>query len=252
MDICPIIHFFVSARGLVYVKIVLWRGKGLFLMLKIVVFDGGYGGELFADKLEEELPIAKIIRVIDWRNADKILKNPRSARGVAREALRPYIGRVDLIIFANYLLGATSLRYFQRKYKNQAFLGLKLPEPTTFVDRPTVALTTKAITHTITYYNYKSRLHRRIDTLCLDAWPRLIDDGELTANMIYKEFEKFHSKNHYLPKEVILICSQFNDIVSDLKTVLGGNLKIHDSFEDTIKEACRALKIRGGTGKKKK
>ena len=34
-------------------------------MLKIVVFDGGYGGEFFADKLKEELPVVEIIRVID-------------------------------------------------------------------------------------------------------------------------------------------------------------------------------------------
>ena len=41
-------------------------------MLKVVVFDSGYGGELFADYLEEELPLVDIVRVIDWRNADKM------------------------------------------------------------------------------------------------------------------------------------------------------------------------------------
>ena len=221
-------------------------------MLKVVVFDGGYGGELFADKLEEELPVLKVIRVIDWRNSYKFLKSPRAARKAAREALRPYIGRADLIIFANYLLSTTSLKYFRRKFKNQKFLGLKLPELTTYVSRPTVALTTKALAHTISFHNYKFRLKRKIETLCLDSWSNLIDDGELTDNMIYREFEQFRRVHHYLPREVILVCSQFNDIVPSLRSVLGGNIKIHDSFEDAVKDTCKILKIRGGTGKRKK
>ena len=49
-------------------------------MLKIVIFDGGFGGELFADQLEAELDVVEVIRVIDWRNAEKILKSRREAR----------------------------------------------------------------------------------------------------------------------------------------------------------------------------
>ncbi len=221
-------------------------------MLKVVVFDGGYGGELFADKLEEELPVLKVIRVIDWRHSDSFLKSPRTARKAAREALRPYIDRADLIIFANYLLSATSLKYFRRKFKNQKFLGLKLPELTTYVDRPTVALATKALVHTVGFQNYKFRLRRHVDVICPDTWVGLIDDGELTDNMIYREFEEFRRTHHYLPREVILVCSQFSDIIPNLKSVLGGNIKIHDSFEDAVKDTCKILKIRGGTGKKKK
>ena len=69
-------------------------------MLKVVVFDNGYGGEFFADLLKEELPVIEIIRVIDWRHAKEIQESPRKARQLAKDALRPYIGRVDLIIFA--------------------------------------------------------------------------------------------------------------------------------------------------------
>lgn len=221
-------------------------------MLKIVVFDSGYGGEIFADRLEKEMPLVKVIRVIDWRNADKFLKGSYSARRVAKEALRPYIGRVDLIIFANHLLGATSLKYFQRKYKNQLFVGFNLPELTTFVDRPTVALTTKALARTLNYHNYLFRIKRRVDTLCLDEWPNLIDDGELTIEEIYQKFEEFYRLHHYRPEEVILICSQFSDITPMLREVLGQNIKIHDSLSDTITSVGKILKIRGGLGKRKK
>jgi len=221
-------------------------------MLKIAVFDSGYGGDLFANRLEEELPIANVIRVIDWRNAEIFLKNPRAARKQAMEALRPYIERVDLIILANYLLTATSLKYFKRKYKKQKFCGLALPCPNNQSKRPTVALTTKALAKTLNYHNYLFRLKRHVDTMCLDDWPALIDDGELDEVDIKARFDEFFLKYNYKPGEIILACSQFNDIVPELRNVVSNNIKIYDGFDKAIRDACKMLNIRGGIGKKRK
>lgn len=220
-------------------------------MLKIVVFDSGYGGEFFADQLEETFPLAEVIRVIDWRNADEFLKNKRTARCEALKALKPYIGRVDLIFLANYYLTTTSLKYFSRKYKNQKFLGLKLPQPDTFIKRPTAILATKALTKTINYHDYLFRLKRKTATICLDHWLTLIDDGELTDRMILEEFENFYQKHHYQPAEIILTCSHFNDIIPVLRKKIDRNLKIHDGFRDAITDIGKSLKIRGGIGKRK-
>lgn len=221
-------------------------------MLKVVVFDSGYGGEFFADKLEQELPILEIIRVIDWRHADQILKSPRAARKFARAALRPYIGKVDLIIFANHLLSITSLKYFRRKYKDQEFLGLSLKIPDTFVKRDVLILTTQAVTKTINYYNFIFHINRKSKTLALDHWPAEIDEGELTEEKIKDTLENFLVKTTLNPKEVILACSHFDDIKPELKNILGGNLKIHDSYDDAIRKTCQTLHIRGGTGKKRR
>lgn len=218
-------------------------------MLKIVVFDGGYGGELFADYLQENLPIVEVIRVIDWRNAEKILSKAKEARKVAEVALRPYIGKVDLIIFANYLLTITSLKYFKRKYKTQKFLGLQLSRHNT--GRDTLILTTKAIAKTINYHNFIFRLGCKSKTLALDDWPAKIDDGELTITEISDNFRLQFAKDNFKPKDVILACSQFNDIKSEIRTCLGGNPKFHDGFYDALTKTCKILKIRGGTGKKK-
>ena len=222
-------------------------------MLKIVVFDSGYGGELFADCLQAELPIVEIIRVIAWRNADEILTNPRAARQIAKEALRAYFGKVDLIIFANYLLSLTSLKYFQRKYKNQKFIGLSLKVPADSNNRHALILSTKAVSRTINYYNYVFRLHRPFRTLNLDTWPNLIDDGELTQSAIQDAIKSFLiSESNFAPQDIILASSQFSDIRENLKAILGHNVKIHDGFSDTIRLACKTLRIRGGIGKKKK
>lgn len=220
-------------------------------MLKVVVFDSGYGGEFFADYLQENLPVLEIVRVIDWRNADAIISKAKSARQFAESAIRPYIGRVDLIIFANHLLTATSLKYFRRKYQKQKFLGLSLKTPDSFVKRDVLLLTTKAVSKTLAYHNFIHRLKRKTKTLTLDPWPVKIDDGELTKEEIFATLESAGVRND-CSTEIVLACSQFNDIKTELQDYFKGNIKIYDSFEDTLLQTCKILKIRGGTGKRKK
>ncbi len=220
-------------------------------MLKVVIFDSGYGGELFADFLQEKLPIVQVIRVIDWRNADKILSKPRDARTVAEAAIKPYIDKVNLIVFANHFLTITSLKYFKRKYKNQKFLGLDLKRPDNFNRCDTLILTTKAVMHTISYYNFLFRLKCRAKTIALDSWPSKIDDGELTVEEIMEVLKSFSNKENICPKNIILACSQFNDIKHELRSCFGRNIRIYDSFDDAYCKTCRVLKIRGGIFKKK-
>ena len=217
-------------------------------MLKVVVFDSGYGGEFFADKLETELPVVDIIRVIDWRNAEVFLKNPKEARRIAREDLRPYIGKVDLIIFANHLLSITSLKYFRRKYKNQRFIGFNLKKPTSVPKKATFILTTKAITKTVSYYNFIFHLNKLPKTIVLDSWPAKIDDGELTTSEIEQALKSYADRSNR-SQEIYLACSQFYDIKPELVKLFGRNLKIHDGFSDVVREACKTLRIRGGSMK---
>ena len=219
-------------------------------MLKIVVLDSGYGGELFADELKENL-CADIIRVIDWRNADKYLHNKREARHTAEEALRPYLGKVDLIVIANFFLSISSLKFFRRKYKNQRFVGLNFTMPSTFIDRNTIILTTTAVCRTINYHNYLFRLRRHTLTATLDDWPQKIDDGILAREEIEEILVELIVTKRFFPKEIILACSQFNDIKQDLRDIFKNNIKIHDSFADLYHDTCTTLRIRGGTYKQK-
>lgn len=220
-------------------------------MLKVVVFDSGYGGELFADYLQENLPIIQIIQVIDWRNAERIMSKSKDARKFAEAALAPYFGRVDLIIFANHLLTITSLKYFRHKFKNQKFLGLDLKHPDNSVERDTLILTTKAVTKTINYHNFLFRLKRYTKTITLDPWLAKIDNDELTDSEVVNALKMFSIKEKIRPKDVILACSHFNDLKPELRICFGGNLKIYDSFDDAYRKTCKVLKLRGGAGKKK-
>lgn len=218
-------------------------------MLKIVIFDSGYGGEDFADQLESELPTTEIIRVIEWRNADEILVNPKRARVLTEKALRPFIGKVDLIIVANYLVSATSLKYFRRKYKNQKFIGFTLKPKRIAPGRPTLILTTKAITKSFTYFNFTRRINHK--TICLDHWPALIDDGTLTAEHFETDLKPAVDKiKKFMPKQIFLACGQFSELKPEIRRFFGHNVRIVDSFEDTLKETYVALNLRGRSGKK--
>jgi glutamate racemase len=218
-------------------------------MLKVVVFDSGFGGELFADYFEEEMPVVEIILVIDWRHAENHLKGPRAARKLTREAIRPYIGRVDLIVFANQLVSVTSLKYFRRKYRGQKFVGLGLKEPERFLPREVLVLTTQAVAKTINYQMFLFRMKRRVGTMTIDDWLGKIDDGELSTGEI-EDAVRLATRS-FRPEEVVLAASQLVDIKRELQEILGRDVKIYDSFRDTLRKACKALGIRGGTGKKR-
>lgn len=220
-------------------------------MLKIVVFDSGYGGEFFADRLSEELPIVDVIRVIDWRNAEPLTKKDKEARKIIEDDLEPYLGKVDLIVFANYYLSATSLDYFKRKYRKQQFIGLDFKEPDTFVKRDVLVLATNPVIKTLRYQMFLLKLKRKNITLALDSWPAKIDDGELTGNEIKETLMRELSGYKSIPQEVILANAQFSDIKKELKKTLGRYIKIYDGFDSTIREINKTLKIRGGLRKLK-
>lgn len=225
-------------------------------MLKIAVFDTGYGGEIFADRLETELPIVEVIRVIAWREAERIEKHPLKSRKIVEESLRSYIDNVDLIVVANYQLSATCLSYLRRKYKNQKFIGFTLRPKRIIKKRPTIILTTKPTTKSLAY---RALVHElKAKTICLDSWPALIDDGELTASHFKSDLEPPLSRitaqsscaNHHakrlMPTQVLLACSQFTDCIPEFRKIFGHNARIVDSFDHTLREAIHVLKLRKG------
>ena len=218
-------------------------------MLKIVVFDGGYGGELFADKLESELPVVKVIRVIDWRNSETILTQPKKARAVAESALQPYLGKVDLIVLANYLISTTSLNYFRRKYKNQKFLGFSLKSRRMAIKKSTLIMTTTATTKNLAFFTLALKTGAK--TICLDSWPALIDTGMLTNNNIESALVSALGELHnFSPEQILLTCGQFSMFIPEFRKVFGHNTRIVDSFNDTIRDTYRILHIKGAPKQK--
>jgi hypothetical protein len=146
-------------------------------------------------------------------------------------------------VFANYLLSTTSLNYFRRKYKKQKFAGLTLPKLES-AKRPAV-LTTAALSRSKSFRYYSARNH--LKSFILDDWPILIDDGELGNAKFRRDLK--HVKI-FSPTTIVLACSQFSDLLPELRRFFGHNLKIIDGFEDTLRETEQILGLRGILKKK--
>ena len=217
-------------------------------VLKIVVFDSCGEGEYFADKLESELPVVEIIRVVDWRGAKRGI-SPKDARKIAEQSLKPYIGRVDLIILANYLLTMTSLNYFRRKYKSQKFIGFELSlKHTLSNNRKTLIIATKDITKSFEFFISARRAKTK--TVCTDNWS-ILTNGESAAGSIQKDLYKVSTKiGNFSPTQILLLCGQLARYAPEFRMVFGHNVRVVNGTDDAIKNTFRTLKIRGGTGKK--
>ncbi len=217
------------------------------MLKKVVVFDSGFGGELFANYIEKEIPIVEVIRVIDWRNLDIITNNPKEARNVTEAAIRSYIGHVDLIIFANYLVTVMDLKYFQRKYPNQKFMGFAMPQ---IRSERTLIITSKALRKS---HGFKKYLHSfddvRSRTIECDSWIPLIDDAELTEDQVRKDLSQLKG---FLPQTVALAYTNLIDIKPMLFKIFGPIVNITDGYRDTLHDVCQELGLRGLDGRRAK
>ena len=211
-------------------------------MLKVVVYDSGMGGELFASFLKEEVPVLKVVPVIDRKNTKLITRGRFKPRKIVEDALKPYIGNADMIVLANHQLTITTLDYLKRHYPNQKFIGFDLPEVDTFVNRKTLTLSTSAVSKSLAFRRYVKSLRRDTVTVNLDLLPALIDSGKLKMCELRSIFIKAVKFN---PREIIIACSHFHYLESPLRRIYSSNIKIHTSYRDVVRRTCKELKLRG-------
>ena len=94
-------------------------------MLKIVVFDSGWGGELVADFLMRELTTVEVVRAIDWVGAPYCGKSVEGIYELVDVNLQRFIGNVDLIVLGGYA-ASLALGYLREKYPQQKFVGMSI------------------------------------------------------------------------------------------------------------------------------
>lgn len=92
-------------------------------MLRVVVFDSGWGGELVADFLMQELETVEVVRAIDWAHAPYCGKSVAEICELADVALQRHIGRADLIVLGGYAV-SLALGFLRVKYPEQEFVGM--------------------------------------------------------------------------------------------------------------------------------
>ena len=212
-------------------------------MLKVVVFDSGWGGELFA----EEVPILEVICEIDWRNAPYSARSEEEIFTLTETAVRKYIGRVDVIVIAAYLMTAVTLEKLRRKYPEQKFLGFNL-RLSKNVGRKVIILAPAALVRTKSFAELsKSSVEQEICWAPCDGWEQLIDDGEMKQEILEETLSGVDKNS-----TVILGSTHYQDVKVELERIFGWQGSVVDDFRRMLTEMCMVLKLRGLDGRRRK
>ncbi len=221
-------------------------------MLKVVIFDSGWGGELFANEFEEKVPVVEVTRVIDWRRAPYSKCGRTEICTMTENALLPYIGEVDAIVLASYAATGAALHYLRWKYPHQAFIGFEPDMCASMkrmcgVDNYTVMiLATGAVRQTYSFQKDREEIVKKgvklIEPECL-GWIKKVDDGEMTEAELRKELGELAEMRVDM---VMLYSTGFVDMVPILESIYGRTVMVVNEFDRVIRETCRMIRLTGG------
>lgn len=225
-------------------------------MIKIIVFDSGWGGEIFADKLKEAVPVVEIERVIDWRRAPYSKCGRTEICTMTEKALLPYIGEVDVIVLASYAVSVAALSYLKWKYPHQKFVGFQSKMCVDVAkihhgsDCKIMVLATGVVRESVEFNRDRNILIKMdaklIEPNCTE-WSTLVDDGEMTE-------ERFRMELGHLADERIDIimpyATGFMDMKPIFESVYGRRVTVTSDFERVIHETCMAIDLLGKDGKR--
>lgn len=213
-------------------------------MLKVVVFDSGWGGEMVADYIEEELSVVEVIRVIDWRNAPYADKNCQEIQRLAEDVLMPFIGNVDLIVLGGFVFRflVDSLR---KRFPEQKFVTVEM-KPMSISLRAThnvMILANQKLKETEYYQKIKNSLElcNIVEPQC-DHWTGLIDEGTMTEKILWRELRTFADQKI---DTVLVMNTHFWDIEEEIERILGYQVRVVDQRELLKRQICMALEFEG-------
>lgn len=164
-------------------------------MLKIVVFDGGWGGETVANYLHRELQTVEIKRIIDWQNAPYEEKSTLEVCELADQALCDQIGKADLIVLGGYT-SSLALEYLSKKYPEQKFVGMsinyhRILNSATYPERVTVLVNDYLIRSQLGEEIRNNLPYSYITIPDSRGWEELANIGELSNEVLRAELEPY-------------------------------------------------------------
>lgn len=216
-------------------------------MLKIVVFDPGWGGELIGDFIEEELPV-EVIRIIDFKHAPYADKSRAEILQLTDEAVRPWVNEVDVIVLASSEVALLTQEYLEQKYPEQKFVsyGRGLDELIGKIDKALI-LTTKGARKTKKYQEMKAGCQGSllVEPDC-DKWEELVDDGMMTDEIIKDTVRGFEGGT------IVIHCAGFLDVEDNLKRIFRWRADVINFKKVMMRDLCAALELQGKDGRIRK
>lgn len=164
-------------------------------MLKVVVFDGGCGGEIVAEFLAAELNIVEIIPVIDAENAPYEEKTLTEVCLYTERALQEYLGKVDLIVLGGYTTSHAKT-YLSHKYPRQKFVAMgvnyyRILKSRIYPNDITVMMNNTLIDSEFCAELQRGLPHSTLSVPDCTGWEDMINAGMLTREVMRADLENY-------------------------------------------------------------
>jgi len=199
-------------------------------MKKVVVFDTGIGGRLFADYLSK-YPGMEIETVIDTDNSPYGTKSKDEIVALTEAAVGDYIDRADAIILACNTATAVAIDELRDRYPDQVFIGFEPMIKTAAELSKTgkvMVLATRATKEADRYKRLKERFSEIavIEPDC-DLWATQIDNGNLDVKDIKNTLEGQLEGIDV----IILACTHYVAVSDQIQQIVGPDITVINPFE---------------------
>ena len=189
-------------------------------MQKLIVFDSGTGGKIFAAHLRNQLQNVEIIEVIDGANSPYGEKTPAEIIRLVTAALSPFLGARDTsILLACNTATTISIKILRAKYPHQTFIGIEpMLKSASEISktRRIMTLATPATLKTPSYQDLKS-------TYCQDCQifepntkdlARFIDQQLPTLDYLRQATQDFQNQNI---DTIVLACTHYLAVKDEIQ-----------------------------------
>ncbi len=218
-------------------------------------FDSGYGGLSVLEKFQKEKPEYSYLYYSDNNNSPYGNKTKNQIYKLAKNAIEfLFVSGAELVIVSCNTISASALRelqdkYFIKKYPNKKVLGIIIPNTENIIETlPKQAILGIIGTkHTIKTGKYNNEIlkNRKDINIFSKACPlfatyienRRLDDNVFLTN-IKEELSFFKKKNI---THLLLACTHYSYIKSDIKKILDKNIIIIDSSEIIFTKTIKYL-----------
>lgn len=243
-------------------------------MLKVVVFDSGYGGDVVADYLSHELGIIEIVRVTE---VDLSLENGSLSEicHFSKARLRSYAGKVDLIVLGGYVV-SLALDFLKTEYPQQKFVGVginyyRILNSRAFPDQIAI-MADKALFEVMVRKEVCQELpYSTIILPDCSGWDHLINEGQMSADVLRADLGPYfllrsgYSRSLlppppkelanppdetalFKPDVVLLLNTHFWSIKPEFEELFGFRVRVLDFRQKLLHDTCRALNLLGVDG----
>ncbi len=164
-------------------------------MRRIVVFDGGCGGEIVAKFLAEELKVVEVISIVDWSNAPYEDRDIAEIVRLTERHVRSYIGKADLIVLGGYTV-ALALSHLETRYPSQKFVAVGVNFYRVLKTKNYPINVTALMNNSLISTQFCQLLRNNLpySTIAIpdsSGWEDLANTGDLTALVLRSDLEKY-------------------------------------------------------------